>query len=221
MQRRRPTVPGDTGADATAARRRWRRLRALLAGGLTLGLGATATIAAWTDTETGTAEFAAGAFRLEANIDGSWNTTRSMTFDAGAMYPGSTAYAPVRLRTSPDTTVAGDLTVTATGRTSGSGAIADSLEYRAVIQPVTGDTAPTCAAGTFTASGVYAFGSSTSWQPMTAGVTSSTTQRLAAAQGSTVQYCFQVRMRSDAPNTVQGTSAGFTWTWDATSVTPG
>ena len=89
-------------AGRTARRARWKQARALLAGGLVLGIGASATVAAWTDTETGSGEFQAGAFLLEANIDGSWSSTRQMTFDAGAMYPGSVVYAPVRLRTSPD-----------------------------------------------------------------------------------------------------------------------
>lgn len=185
------------------------------------GLGASATVAAWNDTETGAAEFQAGAFQLEANIDGTWNATRQMTFNAGSMYPGAVAYAPVRLRTTPATTVAGDLSVTGTGRTSGSGAIADSLEYRTVVQQVTGSTAPTCAASTFTSSATYAFGGASSWQPMASGVGSTTTQRLQPAQGSTIQYCFEVRMRSNAPNSAQGTRAGYTWTWYATSVTTG
>lgn len=193
----------------------------MLAGGIAFGIGASATMAAWNDTESGTAEFQAGEFLLEANIDGTWDATRQMTFAAGALYPRAVSYAPVRLRTTPNTTVAGDLTVTGTGRTSGSGALADSLEYRAVIQPVTGATAPTCAASAFTASATYAFGSAGSWQAMSPGVTSPTTRRLQAGQGSTLQYCFEVRLRSDAPNTVQGSRAGYTWTWDATSVTTG
>jgi len=178
-------------------------------------------MAAWTDTEAGTGEFQAGAFLLEANINGSWTSTGQMTFTTGAMTPGSVTYAPVRLRTTPDTTVAGNLTLTGTGRTSGSGAIAESLEYRTVVQPVTGGTAPTCAAGAFTAAATYAFGSASSWQPLAPGVTSPSTQRLEPAQSSTLQYCFEVRLRSNAPNAAQGTRAGYTWTWDATSVTPG
>jgi len=207
--------------DPVRRRRRWRQARALLAGGIAFGIGASVTVAAWNDTESGTGEFRAGEFQLEANIDGTWNATRQMTFTSGAMFPGAVTYAPVRLRTTPNTTVPGDMTVTGTGRTSGSGAIADHLEYRAVIQPVTGATHPTCGAGVFTTSATYAFGSSSSWQAMSAGVVSPVARRLDAAQGSTLQYCFEVRLRSNAPNSAQGTRAGYTWTWDATSVTPG
>ncbi|ASK65528.1 hypothetical protein CFK39_06420 [Brachybacterium avium] len=206
---------------STPRRRRWKQIRALLAGGLVFGFGASATMAAWTDTEAGTGEFQAGAFLLEANINGSWASTGQMTFTTGAMYPGAITYAPVRLRTTPDTTVAGNLTLTGTGRTTGSGVIADSLEYRTVVRPAAGGTPPTCDAGAFTASATYAFGSSSSWQPMAKGVTSPSTQHLEPAQSSTLQYCFAVRLRTNAPNTAQGTRAGYTWTWDATSVTPG
>lgn len=221
IRRLLPVRDQSSDAGPTPGRRRWKQIRALLAGGVVLGLGASATMAAWTDTEAGTGEFQAGAFLLEANINGSWTSTGQMTFTTGTMYPGSVTYAPVRLRTSLDTTVAGNLTVTGTGRTSGSGAIADSLEYRTVVQPVTGGTVPTCGASAFSGSATYAFGSPTSWQPVAPGVLSPNTQRLEAAQGSTLQYCFEVRLRSNAPNAVQGTRAGYTWTWDATSVTPG
>lgn len=213
---------GDQNAEPHRRTRRWKQIRALLAGGLVLGLGATATIAAWTDTENATGDFQAGAFMIEANADGTWNNTRQMTFNSGSMFPGAVTYAPVMVRTTPDTTVAGDLKVTGTPA-SGNGAIISSLEYRAVLQPVPGGTTPrpTCAASAFTAGAQYVFGSSSTWQPMATAITAGTTQRLEAAQGSTLQYCFEVRLRANAPNAAQGTRASTTWTWDATSVTTG
>lgn len=125
-------------------------------------------------------------------------------------------------RTTPDTTVAGDLSVHG-APDSGNGAIIDSLEYRAVLQPVpAGSTqGPACAAEAFTASAQYVFGSSGAWQPMATVASAAGTQRVAAAQGDTLQYCFEVRLRDDAPNDAQGTRAAFTWTWDATSVSAG
>lgn len=213
---------GEQNAAPHRRARRWKQIRALLAGGLVLGLGATATIAAWTDTENATGDFRAGAFMIEANADGTWDNTRQMTFNSGAMFPGAISYAPVRVRTTTDTTVAGDLKVTGTPA-SGNGAIINSLEYRAVFQtvPAGGTPAPTCAASAFTTGAQYVFGSSSTWQPMATAVTAGTTQRLEAAQGSTLQYCVQVRLRDTAPNTAQGTRASTTWTWDATSVTTG
>lgn len=220
--RRVSSEPRDPSPRPSTRSRRWTQLRAVLAGGLTFGIGASATVSAWTDTESATGEFQAGEFMIEANVDGSWNSTRQMTFDASAMLPGAVTHAPVRLRTTPDTTVAGDLSVHG-APDSGNGAIIDSLEYRAVLQPVpAGSTqGPACAAEAFTASAQYVFGSSGAWQPMATVASAAGTQRVAAAQGDTLQYCFEVRLRDDAPNDAQGTRAAFTWTWDATSVSAG
>lgn len=201
--------------------RRWRQIRALLAGGMVFGLGASATIAAWTDTENASGDFRAGTFMIEANADGTWNNTRQMTFTSGAMFPGAVTYAPVLLRTTPDTTVAGDLKLSG-APASGAGAILDSLEYRTVLQPVpAGSTRPTCGASAFTSGAQYVVGGAGSWQPLATALTAGSTQRLEAAQGTTLQYCFEVRLRATAPNTAQGTSATSTWTWNATSISPG
>ncbi len=201
--------------------RRWRQVRALLAGGLVLGLGASATIAAWTDSENASGDFRAGAFMIEANADGTWNNTRQMTFTTGTMFPGSVTYAPVLLRTTPDTTVAGELKLSGAPASS-SGAIIGSLEYRTVLQPVpAGSPRPACGAAAFTGGAQYVVGGSSSWQPLATALTAGSSQRLEAAQRSTLQYCFEVRLRTTAPNAAQGTSASSTWTWDATSVPTG
>src|SRR5690625_2824795 len=99
---------------AKIAQRRRRQIQALLAGGLVLGVGATATVAAWTDQEDAFGEFQAGQFQIEATTDASWQSfdgPYEMEFDAAGMYPGQNMYASVLLRTTPQTTVDGALTV--------------------------------------------------------------------------------------------------------------
>src|SRR5690606_23874046 len=56
----------------TSARRSGtsRKVRALLAGGVVLGIGAAATLAAWNDSEYAGATFTAGSFNLEGAVDG-------------------------------------------------------------------------------------------------------------------------------------------------------
>ena len=78
---------------------RSRKLRAILAGGLVLGLGATVTLAAWNDSEYAKATFTAGKFNLEASSDG------------GEIYVSTTAGQPAILpfRTAPPTLSPGDV----------------------------------------------------------------------------------------------------------------
>lgn len=133
---------------AQTARRRRRQFQALAAGGLVLGVGASATLAAWTNQTAATGQFNAGAFAIEANIDGSWKGPNEMTFDAAAMHPSETRTAAVYVRTTPATTVDGDLTLTGYGS---SDALAAHLQYRAVATVVPRNETITCNANSFSA----------------------------------------------------------------------
>src|SRR5690554_345843 len=53
-------------------KRRARKIKAILAGGLVLGVGGAITLAAWNDSEFATGTFTAGQFNLEGSTD---NTT--------------------------------------------------------------------------------------------------------------------------------------------------
>jgi predicted ribosomally synthesized peptide with SipW-like signal peptide len=65
------TISTTTAASARDARRaRNRRLKAILAGGLVLGVGAAVTLAAWNDSEFAQGTFTAGQFNLEGSVDG-------------------------------------------------------------------------------------------------------------------------------------------------------
>ncbi|APX33044.1 hypothetical protein BH708_10360 [Brachybacterium sp. P6-10-X1] len=208
-----PIAHGSTG------RRRSRRLRALLAGGLVLGVGASATIAAWTDTEQTSGVFEAGEFAIEVSVDGAWNDTRQMTFDASGMLPGTVVHAPVQIRTTANTSVGGVLTLTGEGAT-GDADLVGALEHRVVtVDPVAGGR-PGCEAADFVDPSAFVVGSPETWEPLAGATEPIATQPIGAA-GGMVAYCFEVRLADDAPNSAQGSSAEQTWTWDAASVTPG
>ena len=73
-----------------------RRIRAVLAGGLVFGVGATMTLAAWNDSEHGNATFTAGRFDIVGATDGTTfsshpvGTPAALSFSApfSAMAPG-------------------------------------------------------------------------------------------------------------------------------------
>lgn len=92
----------------TPSRRgRHRKVAAVLAGGLVLGIGTMATLASWNDSEFAGATFTAGKFDLESSIDNgatytthSWSSgTIAFTAPQANMSPGDVVNAafPVRL----------------------------------------------------------------------------------------------------------------------------
>ena len=200
---------------------RGRRIKAILAGGLVFGVGAVGTVAAWTDSETADGSFNAGTFDIELSINGEWTSTNEMTFDTAPMFPGSKVYAPVFVRTSPDTTIGGDLTVKGNGIGSPN-AMANALVYRAVTRTITPEEVEgfTCASGSFSASATYAFGGASGAVGLKFPITSANEPTLEAVGGSVQAYCFEVSLPNDASSDAQGLSASHTWTFDAESVTP-
>lgn len=124
-----------------AARQRTRspgRIRALLAGGLILGVGATVTLAAWNDSEFVTGTFQAGTFNQQGSTDGTAFTDHAtapgaplaFSVSASALSPGDVVYAPYAVRLAAGTTSPATVTVTAPA-TSGS---VQNLTY-SLIQP--------------------------------------------------------------------------------------
>ncbi|GAA2028179.1 hypothetical protein GCM10009720_04950 [Yaniella flava] len=94
-----------------------RKVKALLAGGLVLGVGAAVTLAAWTDQEWAEGIFSTGSFNIESSVsgeEGSFNDhtpeedgVAALTFElAGAdnMAPDDTVSAPFVLRLDESTT---------------------------------------------------------------------------------------------------------------------
>lgn len=92
-----------------------RKVKALLAGGLVLGVGAAVTLAAWTDQEWAEGIFGAGSFNIESSVTGDEPFTDNISEDGAAtlefdltgadnMAPTDTVTAPFVLRLDEDTT---------------------------------------------------------------------------------------------------------------------
>lgn len=137
---------------------RGRRTRALLAGGVILGLGATATLAAYSDSEWVTSAFSAAAvepelvLEIEASRDGTeWaedEVTLQFTADATRMTAGTTYYAPLYLRLK-DTTSLPDGTYAVVTLSGATLAPESSMELASRVNVDLVETATaTCALGT-------------------------------------------------------------------------
>lgn len=206
------------GPVRTAHTRRFVRLRALLAGGLVLGIGGSLTLAAWTDSEFGQATFTASVFNTQSSVDlgTTWIDaitagSQNFTFNPAGMSPTSTRYAPMWIRTK---TGSMDGALALQGATGASGALGTALIYR-VVRYTTG----TCDVSQFTAGATYIVGAAGT--PLAGGVplTTAAAASTAVAANATpaTQLCFEVTMKSDAANTLQGQSVTVNWEVKATS----
>ena len=130
---------GSESSDPTARRR---RRRALLAGGFVVGLGAVATMAAYSDNEFASGKFSAGKFGIQGSEGTSYNWADHATSDAAAplsfstgiatLQPGSSVYSPFSLRVDPnrnsyDAKI--QMSADATTPDDGSQALASRLTY--------------------------------------------------------------------------------------------
>ena len=194
------------------------RARALLAGGLVLGIGATLTLAAWTDTEHATGTFATSTFGIVrtatnaasptdfADHAAAPGATLTLGLAAGAMSPGTTVYARFAVKTTAATNVTGKVSLSAAANAAAG--LGPSLQYGVKVIPATS----TCDATSYGASStvIVAAGSPLS----TAG---SNPQALATLGSAAVSYCFEVTLPTGTPNTAQGTTVTPTWTFTAVS----
>lgn len=116
--------PTGTAVEKPGSRGRRRKLKAILAGGIVLGLGATITLAAWNDSEYATGTFTAGTFSMEGSTNGTTyaehptaGTAAALTFSTGFddISPGDVVAAPFAVRLTAATTY--DATVTVASAT--------------------------------------------------------------------------------------------------------
>jgi predicted ribosomally synthesized peptide with SipW-like signal peptide len=199
------------------------RFRALLAGGLVLGLGATFTLAAWTDKAFVSSDFGTGSFDIQANVSSPFSSSGwaeyasspggTLTFSIAttSVVPGVPTYAPVSLRTASGSLAA---QVTLEGATtSGSASLSAALRYR-VIQ------SSTCNAAAFTGSPTYIVGSST---PIALNTGSAASAISLPADGANTApsgsaYCFELSLPDTPANQLlQGLSSTAVWQFTATS----
>jgi predicted ribosomally synthesized peptide with SipW-like signal peptide len=199
----------------TVRRSRLTRVRAVLAGGLVLGIGAAATLAAWTNAENATGTFGASTFATQSStVAGVYanNPTApgaGLVFNATAMSPTVSHYAWLNVRTTAATNVAGTVTLTSS---TPAGTLAPVLEYRAVQ---TG-AAVACNATAFTGSPTWITGPTGAYLPAANVAAVPVASALAAAGGET-RVCFDVRVTSTAATSYQGATATVTWLFTASS----
>lgn len=210
----------------SAGRRRRRRLRrnrrigAVLAAGIVLGVGGLTTLAAWTDTENARGSFASSIFGTESQSSGSptyaSNTVApgaTLAFNATSMSPGTSFFAWLNIRTTTTSTVGGTVSLSSS---SAAGDLAPALQYRAVR--MTGPApAMACTATTFT-TGTPTFIAGTSGTYVTAGqVPSTPVSNTIGAAGAELGFCVEVRIAPGSADTFQGRTGTVTWTFTASS----
>ena len=200
-----------------AARRyRHTRLRAVLAGGLVLGIGAAVTLASWTDTENANGSFTASIFNTEstgATVNWASNTASpgaTLVFAATAMSPSVSHYAALNVRTTATTNVAGTVALTSS---TPAGTLAAVLEYRAVRTPL---ASTACNSAAFSGSPTWVAGGASTWIASNTVPAVPVASAIAAAGGE-IRYCFDVRILSTAATSYQGTTGTVTWLFTATS----
>lgn len=205
---------------ATSNEDRNRKRKALLAGGLVLGLGAAVTLAAWSDSEFAFGEFNTGTFNIEGSVDGTeaaYNDSPTadgdeLTFVLASenMAPGQTVYAPYWIRTDAPTTLNGNVwhsSVTATG------ALTPHLTYRMA------SNAATCNAE-----------ANFDWVSTSTAVSGTTPTRTnvelnhgadASTAGTPIQVCIEVTL-ADAPDAISALDTSeptrVVWGWSAESI---
>ncbi|MDZ5077447.1 SipW-dependent-type signal peptide-containing protein [Nesterenkonia sp. HG001] len=195
---------------------RRRKVQAVLAGGLVLGVGAAVTLAAWNDSEFAEGLFGSASFNLEGSTDGSdyddhdtADEAAQLTFDADNMTPGQTVYAPFYVRLDADTTINGTVEASdGIGVVSSSGENADHMSYEVYADPDNCNAAD-ASSGTSVASGA----------DLSTGIGSTTTFDLTAgdgAAGTPVLLCFEVSASDD--DFVQADTTEVIWEVTATSV---
>jgi predicted ribosomally synthesized peptide with SipW-like signal peptide len=178
-----------------------RKVLAVLAGGLVLGVGVTVTLAAWNDSEFANGSFAAGSFTFTGSTDGTAfsdhataGTAAALSFELSPtnLSPGDVVYAPYALRLGGtyDATLESVAPVGA-----GDFASAGKLTYGAVSTGATFGCDETAFA---------------------AGTAVPTTM----TPGTDVNLCIQVTAGSGAGGIEQGDTGTVTWQWNATSVQP-
>jgi predicted ribosomally synthesized peptide with SipW-like signal peptide len=209
----------EIAANDTAKRRtrRSRMIRAILAGGLVLGVGTAVTLAAWNDSEFVTGTFTAGTFNMQGSTtDGTTFTdhpvgspgTLTFTVAPTLLSPGDTVYAPFALRLAANTTNDATVVITAPNSTTG---VVSNLTYEVVRT-----TAFTCGSGTADSTGTSLITAGTAVTAV-AGPNSFTLAKGSpvSSAGATQFLCFKVTAGSGL---TQGQSGTVTWQFTASSV---
>ncbi|UAJ78814.1 hypothetical protein IT072_16515 [Leifsonia sp. ZF2019] len=196
------------------------RLRAVLASGLVLGVGAAVTLASWTDNEFATGAFQTSVFNTQSSVNGGAYTDNSVspgaTFTvAGPFAPGVSSYLPVLIQTTANSVAGTTVLNGAVLGGSDAATLGAALVYRVVR------TTATCNAAAFTGSPAFVVGAAGTTRALTAGQETGVTNPLAAATssspGAATGFCFEVTLPAGAANSLQGKTATATWQFVSTS----
>lgn len=112
------------------------KIRAVLAGGLVLGIGAAVTLAAWNDSEFARGTFTAGTLNLEGSTNGTSfgdnpvNSPATLGFTASTanLSPGDTVEAPFAVRLSDLSTYDATVKISTAGSTGSLAGLTYSLD---------------------------------------------------------------------------------------------
>ncbi|WP_241156130.1 SipW-dependent-type signal peptide-containing protein [Leucobacter chromiireducens] len=187
------------GNTAETKRTGWTRARAVLAGGLVLGVGTAVTLAAWTDTEWVRGVFGSGSFGIEGSADGTAFSDHPVTgapdtltfqMNADALAPGDAVYAGYAVQLIAGATHAANVTLT----TDTSDAITGT-----------------------SASFVYTTAAGCSASAFTTGTDANVTSFTLATPETPAFLCFQITADDTLP---QGASGEIVWTFTAESGDP-
>ncbi|HWM34874.1 MAG TPA: SipW-dependent-type signal peptide-containing protein [Pseudolysinimonas sp.] len=191
-----------TGVTTSPRPRASLRVRAALAGGLVLGLGAGATVASWTDAASVTGAVTAGMLLLETRVGaGDFTPATTVAATVSGIYPGTTGavYLPVVVRTAP-TSVSGTVSFSHAATTAGG--LSSVLRYRVI-------RSATCTSGAFsTGSPVWVVGGPASFPLVTTAQPAVAGPVLPAQGGGTAAYCVEFSVPTGLTQaTYQGTSS--------------
>lgn len=189
-----------------------KKVRAILVGGLVVGIGAAVTLAAWNDSEFAQGTFEAGQFNLEGSttlgLDGfeehPTGTPAALGFTVNPtnLAPGDVVYAPFAVRLDDVTTNDASVVITA------SGGATTGLSYELVQTTEFG-----CASDA-TPEGADLVTTGTALGSVAGTAAFSLSQGTAGDAGEAVNLCFVVTADSDLD---QGTTGTGTWEFAATS----
>jgi predicted ribosomally synthesized peptide with SipW-like signal peptide len=188
-----------------------RRLRAILAGGLVLGVGAAVTLAAWNDSEFAQGTFTAGAFNMEGTVDGStWTenatagsaATLPFTLTGSRLSPSDTTYSPFAIRLAAISTNAATVTMTSASTTGD----VTHLTYSVLVTTSFGCTSST--------TGTVLVPAGTAVGTVPASTTLALSPGVSPSAGAPAYLCFRVTADSTL---AQGQSGTATWNLTAQS----
>jgi predicted ribosomally synthesized peptide with SipW-like signal peptide len=185
-----------------------RRVQALLAGGLVLGVGVTVSLAAWNDSEYAATTVTASVFGVEGSVNGGAYSEHSTSGAAAALVfspsvtqfsPGTVGFQSFAVRTTATSTVGGTVTLQQPSTTPTSGALYNGLVY--AIRTVPSGSACNQALFANAAAPVIVANASGLGATITANP-----RPLSAASADPVTFCVRIELTTSTDTAAQGTA---------------